>query len=89
MGMRAQVDRHAVHADREIRAVVQIETSEKVLIGFTAAGMLRDHDAWNHFQELSAAKKRAGNEFDVANTPFRSGTNPSTWVLTTVRRISE
>ena len=51
--VRRQVQRHIVDEDGEIRAVVEIETAKKILVGLSAAGVLCDHDAGNRLQNFS------------------------------------
>jgi hypothetical protein len=40
--VRRQIKRHAVDENGEICAVVEIEAAKKILVGFAAAGVLRD-----------------------------------------------
>jgi hypothetical protein len=45
MRVRRQVERHAVQIGGEIRAVIQIEAAQKILVGLSAARVLGDDDA--------------------------------------------
>ena len=56
--MAAQVQRHVIHKGREVGAVVQIEPAHEVLIGLTAARVLRDDQTRNRLQDLARTKER-------------------------------
>ncbi len=57
------VDRHAVDADGEIRAVVQVKAAQKILVGFALAGMLGDDQPRHHLQRLADARERSRVDF--------------------------
>ncbi len=67
MRMGAQIHRHALNRNREIRPVIEVEATQKVLVGFAAARMLRDHHTGNHFEQFSAAQKWSQIELLVAD----------------------
>ena len=56
--MGRHVDGHAVDADGEIGAVVEIEAAQKILVGFAFAGMLGDDQPRHHLQRLAGAGER-------------------------------
>ena len=58
--MGRHVDGHAVDADREIRAVIEVEAAQEILVGFTLAGMLGDDQARHDFQRFADAQERDG-----------------------------
>ena len=58
MAMRRHVERHAVEERREVGAVVQIEPAHEVLIGLTAARVLRDDQTRDRLQDLARAEQR-------------------------------
>ena len=49
------VDRHAVDADGQIGAVVEIEAAQKILVGFALAGMLGHDQPRHHLQRFADA----------------------------------
>ena len=57
--MRRHVQRHAVEERREVGAVVQVEPAHEILIGLTAAGMLRDDQPGDGLQHLAGTEERA------------------------------
>ena len=81
MRVRRQVQRHAVDENGEVRAVVEIEAAQKILVGFAAAGVLRDDQAGKRLQNLSRAKKRTILEFLCAYRYLASGTGDSDQVI--------
>ena len=58
MAVGAHVDRHAIDGDGEIRAVVEIEAAQEILVGFAFAGMLRDDQSGSDFEEFAGARGR-------------------------------
>ena len=73
VGVRAEVDGQAVDAEGEVGAVVEVEAAEEILVGFAAAGMLRDDDSGDDFEEFAAAQEGTRGELDVADAALRSG----------------
>ena len=59
VAVRRHVDRHAVDGDGKIRAVVEIEAAQKILVGFALAGMLGDDQARHDFQHLADPRRTA------------------------------
>jgi len=58
--MGRHVDRHAVDADSQISAVIEIEPAQKILVGFALAGMLGDDQPRYRLQRLAGAQERPG-----------------------------
>ena len=58
MAVRRHVDRHSVDARRKIRAVIQIEAAQKILVGFAIATVLSNDQAGHHFQYFTGAQNR-------------------------------
>ena len=58
MAVRRHVERDTVEERREVGAVVQIEPAHEVLIGLTAARVLRDDQTRNRLQDLARTKER-------------------------------
>jgi hypothetical protein len=48
-----QVDRYVVDLDREVGAVIEIETAEEPLVRFARAAVLRDDHAGNRFEDFA------------------------------------
>ena len=59
MRVRRQVERHVVEKHREVRAMIQVEAAQKILVGLPPAGVLRDDDAGNGFENFAAAQNGA------------------------------
>ena len=53
MGIGGHVRRNAIHTGGEIRAMVQVITAQKILIGLAVAGVLGDHHARHRLQRLT------------------------------------
>ena len=53
------VDGHAVGVDRDVGAVIGIEAADEVLIRFSAAGVLADHQARHLAQDVGDLRARA------------------------------
>ncbi len=78
MSVAWHVDRHAVDADREIGAVIEVEAPQEILVGLAAAGMLRDDDAGNLFNNLAGTQDRAERNVGSAHRSLVSRRrNPS------------
>ena len=73
MRVRRQVQRHIVEENGEIRAVVEIEAAKKILVGLTAAGVLRDDEAGNRLQNFSRTKNGTIFDFLCAHRSLGSG----------------
>jgi hypothetical protein len=65
MGMRAHVDRHVVDIDRHIGAVVEIVTTQEVLVGFALAAVLRDDQSGRRLKDF--ARARHGPRIDLGS----------------------
>jgi hypothetical protein len=84
--VRRQVQRHTVEENGDIRAVVEIEAAQKILVGLAAAGVLRDDETGKRLQNLSRAKNGTIFEFLRAHRylagglaiPTRSSCRPCT-----------
>ena len=55
--MGRHVDGHAVDLDGEIGAVIEVEATQKILIGFALAGMLGHDQSRHHLQRLAGARE--------------------------------
>ncbi len=53
--------------DREIRAVVEIEAAQKILVGFAFAGMLGDDQPRHRLQRLAGAREGPGVHLRAAD----------------------
>ncbi len=73
MRVRREVQRHVVKENGEIRTVVEIEATKKILVGLTAAGVLRDDDAGNGLQNFSRTKNGTVLNFLCAHGSLGSG----------------
>ena len=62
VAMRVHVDGNAVDAGGEVRAVIEIEAAQEILVGLAVAAVLRDDEARNGLQQLAGAQHRAGFE---------------------------
>ena len=69
--MRMHVDRDAVDAGREIRAVIQVEAAQEILVGLAIASMLGDHEPGHGLQQLTGAHHRAGLELRARHGALR------------------
>jgi hypothetical protein len=49
VAMGRHVHRHAVDGNGEVRAMVEVEAAQKILVGFALAGMLGHDQARHHF----------------------------------------
>ncbi len=56
MRVRRQIERHVVEENGEVRAVIEIEAAQEILVRLSAAGVLRDDDAGNGFQNFARAQ---------------------------------
>src|SRR5450631_2030331 len=57
MGVRGQVDGHAVHGEGEVGAMIQIESAQEILVRLAIAGVLGDHEAGNGLHDLATAEQ--------------------------------
>ena len=64
--MGGHVDRYAGDVDTEIRAVVEVEAADEVLVGLAAPGMLGGDDAGGRLEELARAQNRPPGEVEAA-----------------------
>ena len=58
--MRGHIDRDAVHARREVGAVVEIEGTQEVLVRLAVAAVLRDDQARNHLERRGRGNAGGG-----------------------------
>jgi ferredoxin len=54
-GMCGHVHRDIFDADREVRAVVEIEATQEILVGLAVAGVLSDDESRYHLENLADA----------------------------------
>ena len=73
MGVAAHVDRNAVDGGREVRAVVEIEAPQIVLVGLAAAGVGGDDHAGDGFQQLPLPQERTLQQLLAADHPAAGG----------------
>ena len=69
--VRRQIERHVVEEHGEVRAVIQIEAAQEILVRLSAARVLRDDDAGNGFQNFPAAQNRAVGQLRRAGRALR------------------
>ena len=67
MRMGRHVDRHVVDFGRQIRAVVQVEGAQKVLIGLSLPGMLRDDESRDVLEDRARAQQRLACELGLTD----------------------
>ena len=58
MGVRAQIDRHIVHREGEVRSVVEVESAQEILIRFPFPAVLRGDDTGDSFENFTTAGNR-------------------------------
>ena len=58
VAMGRQVYAHALDPAREIRAVVEIESAQEILVRLPIAAVLRDDESRHHFEQLAGAQER-------------------------------
>ena len=71
MRVRREIERHVIEIGGEIRAVVEIETAQEVLVGFPAARMLGNNHARHSFHNFSHAQNRARLKLLRPDSPLR------------------
>ena len=62
-----QIDRHVVHKDGDVGAVIEIPAAQVILIGLAAVGMLDRHQAGRRFEDLAGARDRTRVEVLAGN----------------------
>ncbi len=65
--VRAQIDRDTVDMSREVRAVVEIESAQEVLVGLTAAGVLHRQHAGDSLEQLGRPEHRSDQQIRAGN----------------------
>ena len=73
MGMRRQIDRYAIDGRQEVRAMVQIEAAQKVLVGFAIARVLGHDQSRNPLQHIGRAQHRPGLDARCIDKSARRG----------------
>ena len=73
VAVRAQVPRHAVHVRREVRAVVQVEAAQEVLVGFAAARVLHRNQSGYRLEQLGNAQHRPHRQIRTAHGALARG----------------
>ncbi len=71
--VRRHIDRHVIDFQREIRAVVQIEGAQEVLVGFPFAGMLSNDQPGDVFQYRCGAQERLTLQLSLADVAGGGG----------------
>jgi hypothetical protein len=70
--MGSQIDRHPIKEEADIRPMVCVEASKKVLIGFSCtAGMFNGHKAWDQAKNLRGASLGLQDNFFVGDELLR------------------
>ncbi len=59
VAVRRHVHGQAIHAGGEIRAVVEIEAAQEILVRLTVAAVLGDDEARHHFEHFARTQGRA------------------------------
>ena len=72
VSVRRHVDRHAVHEPGKIRAVIEIEPAQKILVRLARTGMLRGDDAGYVFDQLAGSRNRQVFEIGIADRSLRA-----------------
>src|SRR5690348_15598909 len=73
VGMTGQIDRHTIYKGRKIRAVIEIEPTQEILIGLAITAMLGSDHAGNKFNELTDARKWTILDLLLAYESLRCG----------------
>ena len=85
--VRWQVQRHIVEENGDIRAMVEIEAAQKILVGLAAAGVLRDDEAGNRLQNLSRTKNRTILDLRCAHRSLGAGFGNADQVILTALHV--
>jgi hypothetical protein len=70
VGMGGEVDGYAIDKTGEIRAMIQIEATQKILIGFPGATVLCHDHTRNDLQNFSWAQERTDFKLGLAHPTF-------------------
>jgi len=73
VGVRGHVDGNAVDARREIRAVVEVEAAQEVLVRLAVAAVLRDDQARHDLEDFARAQDRPALELDREHDTLAGG----------------
>ncbi len=73
VGVGRTIDRHVVDEVGEIGSVVEVEAADQVLIGFAFAGMDRDDEAGDAFEQLARPHYRPQRDFLFRDVALASG----------------
>ncbi len=71
--VRRHVDGDAVHAHREVGAVVQVEAAQEVLVRLAVAAVLRDDQPRHHLEHLAWPQHRSPLELDRGHDALARG----------------
>jgi hypothetical protein len=71
VGVRAEVDRHAVDEQRDVGTMVGVEAAQEVLLGLAAAGVLANHQPGHEPDHVGRAPVRAQLEVLGRNQDLR------------------
>ena len=66
-----QIDRHAVDEGREVRAMIEVEAAQEILVGLAAARVLGCDQTGNDFKQLADALDGPVVEVDLADLTLR------------------
>ena len=73
VGVRDEVDGHAVHRRREIRAVIEVEAAQVILVGLPLAAVLRDDQSGHGLEDFAGADDRPRAELLLADMALGGG----------------
>ncbi len=74
VAVRAQVPGHAVDVRREVRAVVEVEAAQEVLVRLAAARVLGGHHAGHGLEHVRHAQHGPHEQVGAGDGAFRGGT---------------
>ena len=73
MRMATLIDWHAIQRYLEVDSVIEIEASQKILIGFALATVLADDQTGNHLQYFTRPGDNAIVDLELTGRPFVGG----------------
>ena len=71
MGMGAEINWHAIEVGREIRAMIEVDAAQEVLIRLAGAAVLRGDHARHDFYQLGNSGQRSSRKITVADDTLR------------------
>jgi hypothetical protein len=87
MTVGGHVDGDVVDGDAEVRAVVEVEATQEVLVRFAAAAVLGDDDARHRLQQLTGTEDGPLLQICVAGDPLLRRISDAQHVRSTVRDL--